>query len=129
LGPFNVRASYTSSESTNSTYGRTIVGGGASGRDAVFSFIGSSRADVAITTHASGTPRLYIIDGDKIAMPSSATVESIADVIVPLSGTFTDFSRQITAIPDLDGDGYGDLVAAESDLTASPVSGHFVVLR
>ncbi len=128
-GPFNIRASYTSSESTTSTFGRMIVGGGASGRAATFSFIGSSRSDVAITTRANATPRLYIIDGDKVTMPSSSTVESIADVTVSLIGTFNDFSQQVTAIPDLDGDGYGDLVVAETDYSGVFVSGHVVVLR
>lgn len=128
-GPFSVRASYTSSESTASDYGRMMVGGGMSGRASTFSFIGSSRADVVVATRANSTPRLLIVDGDKIVMPSSSTIESVADVTVPLIGTFVDFSQQVTAIPDLDGDGYGDLLAAETDSTNVLVTGHVVVLR
>ena len=52
LGPFNVRTSYTSSQSTPATYGRMVIGGGISGRDASFSYIGpkGGKADIAPRT-------------------------------------------------------------------------------
>ena len=131
-GPFNVRASYTSSETATNAFGRTIVGGGSSGRSTTFSFIGSSRSDIAIATSANTNPRAYIIDGDKVAMTSTlnpVTVESIADVTIPLSVAFVSFSRNITGAPDIDGDGYGDLVFAELDYTTTVYSGHVLVLR
>jgi|GEM_PF-1222630 len=130
-GPFNVRASFSSSEISSNQYGRAVVGGGVSGTSDTFSLVGTKggRSDLAVTTRANSTPRLYIVDGDKIVMPQASTVESIADVVVPLKGTFGDFARFVTAIPDLDKDGYGDLVVAETDYGASPTSGHVLVLR
>ncbi len=128
-GPFATRTRITSTEGTTNVFGRSIVGGGISGRSTTFSFIGSTRADIAVTTRANSLPRLYIVDGDKITMPVSATIESLADVTVTLAGTFVDFSQNVTAIPDLDGDGYGDLVVAETDYGSSPVSGRVLILR
>ena len=127
-GPFSSRASFTSSEATSNAFGRMIVGGGQSGRSITTSFIGSARGDIAISTRANGSPRVYIVDGDKITMPFSGTVESLADVIVPLTTSFSDFSRRVTAISDMNGDGYGDLVVAETDYSASPITGHVLIL-
>ena len=128
-GPFNSRVGITSSGATTNVYGRMIVGGGYSGRDLSYSFIGSSRSDIVVSSRANSTPRLYIADGDRNLLSSSATIESIADVVVPLTGSYADFSTNVTAIPDLDGDGYGDLLVAETDYSASPVSGHVLILR
>lgn len=103
-----------------------------SGTAGTFSFIGpkGGRSDIAITTRANGIPRLYIIDGDKISMPSSGTVEPpTADVVVNLNGSFVDFARHVTAIPDIDNDGYGDLVVAETDYGSTSTTGHVLVLH
>jgi hypothetical protein len=132
LGPIAVRASFTSTETTTSLYGRAVLGGGVSGRTTPFSFVGpkGGRSDLAVTTRANSIPRLYIVDGDKIVMPSSSTIEPpTADVTVRLTGSFGEFSRQTTAAPDLDGDGYGDLVVSEVDYGTTPVSGHVLIIH
>jgi hypothetical protein len=132
-GPFAVRASYTSSTITNSRFGRAVVGGGVSGSTESYSFIGpkGGRADIAISARPSGsTPRLYLLDGDKVTMPSSVVIGTTApEVEYLLPGTFADFSRQVTVIPDIDGDGYADLMVAETDYGSDPASGHVLVLH
>ena len=69
------------------------------------------------------------MDGDKVIIPSTSTIESVADVVVSVTGTFVDFSQIVTGIPDIDGDGYGDLIVAETDLGTSPDPEDVVVLR
>jgi hypothetical protein len=128
-GPFSNKASLTSSESNSAQYGKSVIGGGMSGRTTTFSFIGGSRSDIAISTRANNNYRLYILDGDKVPFGGVANIEGVADVIVPLIGNYLDYSRNITAIPDLDGDGYGDLAVAEVDTATTPASGHVVIIR
>jgi hypothetical protein len=134
-GPFAGRASFTSSTVTNSRFGRAVVGGGVSGRTESYSFVGpkGGRADVAISARPSGsTPRLYLLDGDKITIPSSVVIGTTApDVDVVLKGSYADFARIVTVIPDIDGDGYADIIAAETDYGAadSAISGHVLVLH
>lgn len=131
-GAFSVRSKYTSSESATNAFGRSVTGGGVSGTADTFSFVGpkGGRSDVAITTLASGKPRLFLIDGDQISMPSSGTVEyPTSCVTVNLEPTFINFSRYVTAGLDIDGDGYGDPIVAEYDYANTTFDGHVLVLH
>lgn len=130
-GPFALRGKYRSSESTGNEFGRIVVGGGISGRSATASLIGSARSDIAISTRASGQPRLLVISGEKIVLPFDLNVEDlgVVDAAVPLTASFTDFSPYTTVIPDLDGDTFADLAIAEMDYGGTPVTGHVLVLR
>ncbi|MGC4065934.1 MAG: hypothetical protein QM784_15045 [Polyangiaceae bacterium] len=95
-GPLSRLLTLGSSESMTGVgrFARVLVGGGTSGSAATFSFIGSSRSDVVVSVRpATGAPRIYIVDGDKLTFGTTTTVESLARRRLPscgLGGVFSD---------------------------------------
>jgi hypothetical protein len=121
----------TDSSSTSGAFGRSMLTGAIPGTTAAMSYIGDSRADLAVTTKIT-TPRLYLVDGSKVTSllvaPGNYNVQSVADVTYALPGTWADFSRSVISPHDLDGDGYGDIAVGEASYSAA-VDGKVLVLR
>jgi hypothetical protein len=129
VGPFVNVAGITSTDGTGAnTFGAMLIGGGFSGRSATVSAIGSSKADLITATTAGSGPRLFIADGSKIVFGADTAIQNIADVTLPLSGTWTDFSASVTMLRDINKDGYADIGLADTTYTATLIDGKVLVL-
>lgn len=131
-GPFAQTAALLKSSEGGSAYqfGRMVVGGAFSGTSVTTSFIGSPTPDLVVSTRIGGNPRLFFVDGDKIAGAGSTlqNIENLADLVYPLPGTFTDFSRNVTPLLDINKDGYGDIAVGDTDYGSNPITGRVVIL-
>ncbi len=87
--------------------GQVVIGGGISGRNAVYSLLGGPLPDVVVTGQSSA---FQIIDGDTLSTIGTTTVDSgnlATAQITPPSGWSTG-QNQGTLIPDINGDTYPD---------------------
>jgi hypothetical protein len=136
-GPFGEVEIVSSVEtSANRVFGRYVAGGGIAGTSTTMSLVGSNKSDVAISTIASGVPRVFVVDGTRVSVSlagTTANIESIADVVAPLypytSGSWTGTSRGTTLIRDADADGFADLVLGDVSFGSSAIDGRIVILR
>ncbi|HEY5958093.1 MAG TPA: hypothetical protein VIV60_16130, partial [Polyangiaceae bacterium] len=133
-GPFAANEVVTTAENASPRFfGRLLAASGISGTSTIMSVLGNSRADVVVSTLAAASPRLFIVDGTKIAMTGSFAVETLADATVALpppdGGSWTDFASGLTLIRDADGDGAADIAVGDVSWTNIPVNGRVIVLR
>ncbi|MBN1606529.1 MAG: FG-GAP repeat protein, partial [Polyangiaceae bacterium] len=115
---------------TDTAFGRCIVGGIVPGTGTPVSFIGDERSDLIVSSFPTGSPHVYVIDGAKIGLDGGeATVDTVAQVAIPLPGDWAGFASQVTALRDVDDDGFGDFAVGDMKWTSPLNPGRIRVYR
>jgi hypothetical protein len=145
-GPFAQQELITTTEiSTNREFARFMTGGAAAGSSTAKKLIGSDVADLVISTQAepSTTPgvksyRLFIIDGEDVAMTGTADAATLASkkgvtLVLPAptgeTTTPVEFARQVSTVGDTDGDGYADIVVGYVGYGTTLANGRVLIYR
>jgi hypothetical protein len=109
-GPFS--GSLLLTQSSGTSVGEMLFGGGLSGRDISRSIIGSAKPDLAITGQSS---TVDIIDGDKISgltSPTDADQAAAVRVTLPSGWSLTTIGAG-GLVPDVNGDSYPDFTLSD----------------
>jgi hypothetical protein len=134
-GPFaQIQTIGTTATSSDYSFGRFLAGGGVSGTNLTTSLIGSTRSDVVLSSRTAGNYKLYIVDGEQIAMSGTTNIEALPRIEVAMPSPLTvgnttqDFARAVTIARDIDDDKYGDIAIGDVNYTTN-LDGRVVVLH
>ncbi len=110
--------------------GRSLTGGGFSGGGITVSFIGDDKPDLVVPSRAAASRQLFILSAATVDAlgSSSALVEDVADVAYTLPLPWVDFGRNVSALRDVNDDGYGDIAVTDVSYTAQQTDGQILVL-
>ena len=117
-GPFALGPYLESGETGGavSEFGMLLIGGAVRGTGNIVNWVGTSRADILVSTMVGAKPRILFIDGTNPAVPFSNGLYPVnlhTAIELEMPASFRNFGRYNTASPSFDADTYPDFAVGD----------------